>query len=66
MGEQFLEGEPMTRGEEILTAIERRDATTLRKMAEEARKQETRIFLNLLAGMIDQQPRKSMQLERTA
>jgi hypothetical protein len=45
----------MTWGEELHSAIERRDATTLRRMAEEARKKETRIFLALLAGMIDQQ-----------
>ena len=42
----------MTWGEELHSAIERRDATTLRRMAEEARKEETRMFLNLLAGMV--------------
>lgn len=45
-------GNPMTWWKEIQTAIEQRDATVLRKMAEEAQK-ETRMFLNLLAGMID-------------
>ena len=56
----------MTWGEEVHSVIERRDATTLRRMAEEARKQETRMFLNLLAGMMDQRPKKSTQLKRTA
>ncbi len=56
----------MTWGEELQTAIERRDAATLHKMAEEARKEETRMFLDLLAGMLDQQPKKSTQLKRTA
>jgi hypothetical protein len=35
-------------------------------MAEEARKEETRILLNLLAGMMDRQRKKSTQLRRTA
>jgi len=48
----------MTRWEEIQTAIEQRDAITLRKMAEEARKEGTRMFLTLLAGMVDQQAKK--------
>ena len=56
----------MTRGEEIHTAIERRDATALRRMAEEARTEETRMLLNLLAEVIDQQPKKTTQLKRTA
>jgi len=55
----------MTWWKEIQTAIEQRDATVLRKMAEEAQK-ETRMFLNLLAGMIDPQPKKSTQSKRTA
>ena len=42
----------MTWWKDIQTAIEQRDATVLRKMAEEAQK-ETRMFLNLLAGIID-------------
>jgi len=56
----------MTRGEEIQTAIERRDATTMRRMAEGAQKEETRMFLSLLAGMISQQLKKTTQLKRTA
>jgi len=35
-------------------------------MAEEARKEGTRMFLNLLAGMVEQQPKKTAQLKRTA
>jgi len=58
--------EPMIRWEEIQTAIEQRDATTLRKMAEKARQKGTRMFLNLLTDMIDQQPKKSMQSKGTA
>ncbi len=55
----------MTWGEELQTAIERRDAATLHKMAEEERKEETRMFLDLLAGMLDQ-PKKNTQLKRSA
>jgi hypothetical protein len=56
----------MTWGEELHSTIERRDAAALRKMAEEARKEETRMFLNLLAGMINQPPKKTTRLKRTA
>ncbi len=56
----------MTWGEKLQTAIERRDPATLHKMAEESRKEETRMFLDLLAGMLDQQPKKSTQLKRSA
>ena len=47
----------MTWGEEVETAIERRDAPTLHRMAEEAQKEETRMLLTLLAGMIVRPPR---------
>jgi len=53
-------------GEDIYEMIERRDSAALRRMAEETRKQETRMFLALLAEMIDQQRKKSMPLKRTA
>jgi len=56
----------MTWGEELRSAIERRDAPTLRRMAGEARREETRMFLDLLAGMIDRQTKKTTQLKRTA
>jgi ribosomal protein S7 len=51
---------------DIHTMIDRRDSVALRRMAEEARKPETRMFLALLAEMIDQQRKKSMRLKRTA
>jgi hypothetical protein len=35
-------------------------------MANETDKEETRLFLNLLAGMIEQRPNKATQLKRTA
>ncbi len=55
----------MTWEQKLHSTIERRDATALRRMADEAQKEETRLFLNLLAGMIEQQP-KQTQLKRTA
>ncbi len=66
-GTQFSEGGArMTWGQELHSTIERRDATALRRMADESRKEETRLFLNLLAGMIEQQPNQGTQLKRTA
>jgi hypothetical protein len=56
----------MTWGEELHSAIERRDATALRKMAVQAQREGTRMFLNLLAGMMNHQPKKTTQLKRTA
>ena len=58
----------MTRGEEIQTAIEQHDAATLRRIAGEARKEETRALLDLLAGMIDGdgRPKRTTQSKRTA
>ncbi len=56
----------MTWEQELHSTIERRDATALRKMADEAQKEQTRLFLNLLAGMIEQQPNRGTQLKRTA
>ncbi len=52
----------MTRGEEIRTAIQRRDTATLRRMADEARRQEDRAFLALLAEFVDQYPGPRTQL----
>ena len=66
-GEKFSKGGTlMTWGQKLHSTIERRDASALRRMAEEARKEETRLFLNLLAGMIEQQAKKATQLKRTA
>jgi len=57
----------MPGGEDIHTLIERQDSTALRQMAGEARKPEARMFLALLADMVDQQQKKkSIQLKRTA
>jgi len=56
----------MTWGEELYKTIERRDATALRSMADKAQREETRLFLKLLAGMIEQQPKTPTQLKRTA
>jgi flagellar biosynthesis chaperone FliJ len=56
----------MTWGEELRSAIRQRDATALHKMTEEARKEETQMFLNLLADLIHQQPGNVTQLKRTA
>jgi hypothetical protein len=56
----------MAWGEKLRSAIELRDATALRRMADEAQKEGTRMFLNLLAGMIDQQPKRTTHLKRTA
>lgn len=56
----------MTWGQKLHSTIERRDATALRRMADEAQKEETRLFLNLLAGMIEQRAKKATQLKRTA
>jgi hypothetical protein len=56
----------MTWGEKLHSAIERRDPTTLRRMAEETPKEETRIFLRLVANLIHQQPKRVTTLKRTA
>jgi len=57
----------MPGGEDIHTLIERQDSTALRQMAGEARKPEARMFLALLAEMVNQQQKKkSIQLKRTA
>jgi len=56
----------MTRGDGIDSAIERRDATALRRMAEEVLEEETRMLLELLAGIIDRQPKRITPLNRTA
>ena len=56
----------MTWEQRLHNTIERRDATALRRMADEAQKKETRLFLNLLAGMIEQHPNKPTQLKKTA
>ena len=53
-------------GGEIGTLIARQDGAALRQMAGEARKPEARMFLALLAEMVDQQQKKSIQLKRTA
>ena len=64
---QFSKGGTlMTWGQRLHSTIERRDATALRRMADEAQKEETRLFLNLLAGMIEQQPKQPTPLKRTA
>ena len=46
----------MTRGEELCTAIQGRDTATLLRMAAEARREEDRIFLALLAQLVGRQP----------
>jgi hypothetical protein len=56
----------MTWAQKLQSTIERRDATALRRMADEAQKEDTRIVLNLLAGMIEQQPKQTTQLKSTA
>jgi hypothetical protein len=56
----------MLGGEDIHIMIERGDSTALRRIAGETRKQEARMFLALLAEMIDQQRKKNMQLKRIA
>lgn len=56
----------MTWEQKLHSAIERRDATALRRMADEAQKEETRLFLSLLAGMIEQQPKQGPPLKRIA
>ncbi len=52
----------MTRGEEIRTAIQRRDTATLRRMADEAPRQEHREFLALLAELVDRHPEPRAQI----
>jgi len=59
-------GTRMTWAEKLHDAIERHDVTALRRMADETQKEDTRIFLNLLAGIIQQQTKEATQLKRTA
>jgi hypothetical protein len=56
----------MTWGEDINNAIARRDTTALRGMAEKAQREETQIFLKLLAGMIDRHLKQGVQLKKSA
>jgi hypothetical protein len=56
----------MNWGEEFHSTIARRDVAALRRMADEAEKEEIRLFLNLLAAMIEQQPQTATQLKRSA
>ena len=49
----------MNRGEQIRTAIRHRDSAMLRRMADEARRQEDRTFLALLADLVDLRPEPS-------
>jgi hypothetical protein len=56
----------MPGGEDIHTMIERGDSTALRRMAGDAPKQEARMFLALLAEMIDRQREENVQLKMTA
>ena len=53
----------MGSGENIHRAIKRRDSMALRKMAEQARQETTRLFLHLLADLIE---RDLKRLKKTA
>ena len=66
VGEQFREGVVMTWGEKLQTAIEQRNPTVLRRMAEEARREETQIFLRLVADLMRQKPNRRTPLRKTA
>jgi len=46
----------MNQGEQICNAIQQRDSATLRRMADEARRQEDRMFLALLAQLVEREP----------
>ena len=52
--------------EDVHAAIERGDGVTLRAVAEKELKPETRMFLTLLADIIDQHFRKAVPLKRIA
>ena len=56
----------MTWAEKLHNAIERSDATALRRMADETQKEDTRLLLNLLAEIIQQQVGKATHLKKTA
>ena len=56
----------MAWGQETQTAIEQYDAATLRRIADEVRKEKTIALLDLLAGMIDRQPKRTTQSKRMA
>jgi hypothetical protein len=49
----------MSRREEFHSALERGDAKALRRMAEEAPKEQTRMLLKLLAEVVDQHPKRA-------
>ena len=50
-------GEPVTRGETISTAIRRGDIAAMRRMADDAQREEDRMFLALLADLVEQSGR---------
>jgi superfamily II RNA helicase len=50
------QGMMMNRADKIRSAIRRRDAVTLRKLATEAQKPEERMLFSLLANMVSRQP----------
>ena len=56
----------MNWGDSVYRAIEQRDAAALCRMAEEADREETRMFLNLLADLVGRQSKKSTSLKKTA
>jgi len=47
----------MHRGEQIHLAIQQRDSETLRRIADHARREEDRLFVALLADLVDQRRR---------
>jgi hypothetical protein len=48
----------MTSREDLYTAIKRHDKVSIRKIAQGAQKEETRMFLNLLADFVEQDIKK--------
>ena len=56
----------MTWAERVHSAIEQRDAATLRRMTQNAARDEPRIFLKLLTELIDHQMMKGAALQRIA
>jgi hypothetical protein len=59
----------MSSRKDITTAIKRRDSISIRKMAQRAQKEETRMFLNLLADIVERDLRamkKSLSQKRAA
>lgn len=51
-------------GDDIHTAVARRDSTAIRRLAERARRKEVEMFLCLVAEMVERELQDTLQLKK--